>query len=219
MLSKIDNHAELALARVAEQYKKSTRINGIIESVADQWQEVDDALWQLATERYLFSDAEIGGVTVNYEAEGVQLDVIGALLDETRGAYSDDEYRLILKGKIKLLKSSGTAENLIDIFATCEPDATITVQTWPPAYVTVTLSDVITATDAGVYVRFIRDGRAAGVAGTLLWQETADAGCLILYAYGDADPNGDGVLDTDTSTGLGDATDPTTGGALTGAAG
>ena len=212
MLSKVDNHAELALARVAEQYKGSTRITGIIESVADQWQEVDDALWQLATERYLFSDAEIGGLTVNYEAEGDQLDVIGRLLGETRGSYTDAEYRLILKGKIKVLRSSGTAENLIDIFATCEPDATITVKTWPPAYVTVTLSDPITATDAGVYVRFIREGRAAGVEGTVEWQECADAACLTLSDEAD-------YPDTSYTTGLGDTADALAGGYLTGASG
>jgi hypothetical protein len=212
MLAKIDNHAELALARVAEQYKNSTRLRGLIESVADQAQEIDDALWQLATERYLHSDAEIGGATVNYEAVGEQLDVIGRILDESRGAFTDDEYRLVLKGKIKVLKSSGTAEELIAIFYAVEPDSTITVRTDPPAYVVVILSDPITATEASVYVRFIRDGRAAGVAGTLEWQECVDASCLTLS-------DAAGYPETDTNTGLGDTANAAAGGYFTGAAG
>lgn len=211
-LSFIDDHSAQALARVAQEYKQSTRLLGIIESVVDNWQELDNAFWQLATERYLFTDVEIDQTTVNYEAEGVQLDVIGRILGLDRAALTDDEYRLALKAKIKVIHSSGTGEELIDIFATVEPDATVTVATEPPAYVTVTLSDPVTAAEAYLYRSFLRDGRAAGVAGTLLWQESSDATCLTLS-------NATAYPETDTLTGLGDTADTNAGGYLTGAGG
>ena len=103
-------------------------------------------------------------------------------------------------------------EELIAVFVCMEPDALITVATWPPAYVTVEISTVITAAKAVLYRSFLRQARAGGVAGTLLWQETADAGCLILSDEGD-------YPEMSTTQGLGDATDQTTGGVLSGAGG
>lgn len=211
--TRITDHIDQALARLAQQYKDKPLIVGMIEALTDQFQDLDDAAWQLATECYLYNDAELGGgATVYYEAEGEQLDVIGAIIGEPRGALTDDEYRLVLRARTKLNRSSGTAENLIDIFHALLPTALITVQTWPPAYVTLTISTVVTAAEALLYRRFLREGRAAGVAGTLLWQEGDDAHCFI-FSDAAAYP------ETDTNTGLGDATDPDAGGHLTGAAG
>lgn len=214
--SRITDHVEQALARLAQQYKDKPLIAGMIEALADQFQDLDDAAWQLATECYLYTDAEIGGgATVYYEAEGEQLDVLGVILGEAREALSDADYRLTLRAKVKLNHSSGTTENLLAIFHALIPTLAlgevITVTTWPPAYVTLTVPVVITAAEALIYRRFLREGRAAGVQGLLLWQESADANTLILS---------DAAVypEFDTNTGLGDATDPDAGGYLTGAA-
>ena len=211
-LSYIDTHSTDALARIAEQYKDSTRLRGLISSIADQVQDIDDAIWELATERYLYSDAEIGDTTVNYVAEGDQLDVLGRILNLTRQNMTDAQYRLALKGQVKMLKSSGTVEELIAIFAAARPDATITVANSYPAGFTLTLTDdVIETALSNILVKFVHNGRAAGVYGILEWQETADAGCLILS-------DAASYPETSTTTGLGDVSDPLTGGALTGAA-
>lgn len=175
-LSYIDDHVDQALARCAQQYKQSTRLLGLLEAVVDQVQALDDAFWQLATERYLFTDAEIGSVTVNYEAVGVQLNVIGRILGEDRANLTDDQYRLVLKGKIRILRSSGTAEELVSIFHALFPDAVPTVTTRLPAYVSVQIDDPITATEAAIGSRFLRQGRAAGVHGSFRWQQSATAG-------------------------------------------
>lgn len=213
MLSYVDNHVELATARVAEEHKSNSHLVGIIEANAAQWQEIDNALWQLATERYLSTDAEIGTSTVFYEAEGVQLDVIGRILGLTRQNLTDAQYRQMLRAQIKVLHSAGTAEQLIGIFAAARPTATVVVSTQPPAYVYVTLDDDIIEAGLGdILVLMIRRGRAAGLAATLLWQETADSGCLTLS-------DATAYPETSAALGLGDATDLNTGGALTGAAG
>lgn len=211
-LSYIDTHATDALARVGEQYHNSTRLRGIISAAADQVQDIDDALWALATERFLYSDAEIGGATVNYVAEGEQLDVLGRILGITRQNMTDAQYLLMLKGRVRLLMSSGTVEELIAIFAAARPDATVTVTTLPPATFTLTLTDdVIETALANTLVKFVHDGRAAGVYGILEWQETADTGCLILS-------DAAAYPETSATTGLGDETNSATGGALAGAA-
>lgn len=209
-LSYIDTHAEDALARVATQYKDSTRLKGLIEVNADQWQLIDDALWQLATERYLYSDAEINDVTVNYVAVGEQLDVLGRILGLTRQNMADDDYRAALKAQVKVLHSSGTAEELIGVFHCVEPDATITITDYPPACFTLTLSDPITVPESAVYLKFIRRARAAGVRGILCWQHVEDSNSLILS-------DAAAYPETSATTGLGDATDETLGGYLSGA--
>ena len=176
MLSKIDTHAADAAARIGQEYKASPRICGVIATHAGQIQELDDALWQLATERYL----DVTVDSVYYEAVGIQLDVIGSILAESRGAMTDDEYRLVLKAKIRLIKSSGTVEELVAIFHALFPLATITVTTRPPAYVSVHVSGVITATEGAIGRRMCRQGRAAGVHGSFRWQEDATAALFTL---------------------------------------
>ncbi|HEY6009211.1 MAG TPA: hypothetical protein VIU40_12875, partial [Geobacteraceae bacterium] len=91
-------------------------------------------------------------------------------------------------------------------------DATVTVENKYPADFYLTIADdVIESALSNILVKFVHDGRAAGVGGCLLWQETADSGCLILS-------DSAAYPETSSTTGLGDSTNATAGGALTGAA-
>ena len=216
--TRVSDHVAQALGRLAEQYKNKPLIAGMVAALVQQFQDLDDAAWQLATECYLYNDAELGGATVYYEAEGLQLDVLGVILGMRRQALTDDEYRLVLRAQVKLNRSSGTTEELLTIFHALLPTDVVVAKTWPPAYVTLTIPSVVTAAEAALYQRFLRQARAAAVAGTMLWQETADPGCFILSDAADC-PAGAPYLEIDTNTGLGDATDPTAGGDLTGAGG
>lgn len=210
MLYPIDDHVARALDRLAEQYRASTKLIGMLSALVQQIQEIDDAEWELATERYLYSDVEIGVVTPFFEAEGVQLDMIGVILQETRGSLTDVEYRLVLRAKVKLMRSSGTIEELIAIFHALDAAGSVVITPYYPACFTLTISHVLNAAEAAVHVRFIRQGRAAGVGGCLLWQESTDAHCLILS-------DAAAYPEVDTNTGLGDLADPDAGGFFTGA--
>ena len=157
------DHAQQALGRLAEEYRGKPLIEGLFNAVSVEVQELEDAIYQLSTERYLD------------DAVGVQLDALGVILAEERGAFTDDPYRVVLKAKRLVNKSSGTTEELIAIFKLLEPTATITVTTWPPACVTVEIDVPITAAKEVLYRRFLRKARMAGVGGQLLWRESADA--------------------------------------------
>jgi hypothetical protein len=165
-LTHILNHGALALARLAEQYRNKPRIAGLFTAVGAEVRAVEDALYQLYTER---------GIDTGV---GTQLDAIGAVLAEPRGAATDAEYRLILKAKIRVNKSSGTAENLIAVFHAALPTTLVTVTTWTIAYVTVEIDATITAAAAVLYRRFLRTARAGGVAGVLVWRECPAAECF-----------------------------------------
>lgn len=114
-----------------------------------------------------------------------------------------------------MLRSSGTVPDLIAVFAALGETAIITQ--WFPACFELLIESLITAATAALYVSFVRRSRVAGVRGILRWQEVADANCFTLSDAADC-PVGAPYLELDTNTGLGDATDPTAGGCLTGAA-
>lgn len=193
----ITDHATQALARLAQQYKGKPLIEGLISLLCTQIQEIEDAIWQMASERLLDN------------AIGAQLDRLGGILGQTRGAYTDEEYRLILRAKVLINRSSGTAEELIAIFSTVEPDATITVTDWPPACFELLLSDAISAADALMYRRFLTMARAGGVRGILRWYEVATTQRLTLSTHTS--------FTTSTSRGLSSTAAPTVGGHLGGA--
>lgn len=206
MLSYIDNHVDLALARVAQQYRGKARIEGVLTAIVDPLQEADNALWQLATERYLFSDAEIGSTTVNYQAVGVQLDVIGRIIGLTRSGMTDDDYRAALKAQVRVIKSSGATEEIIAVFYCVEPDSTITITNWTIASLTCELDLPITASEAVLYRRFLRQARAAGVKGILLWRQSPHINCFKFCSAGEVDGSGNGPTGTDQGFGEGNLT-------------
>jgi len=168
-------HADDAHERLAQMYRDKPILEGILAAVCAEVQEIENAIWQLASERgivllYLDGDPQFS------EAVGHQLDVVGKILNLTRGSMTDAEYRLALRAQIRVLKSSGTVEELIAVFVCVEPDALITVTTRPPAYFSLHLSEPITATEAALYRSFLRRARAGGVYGSLRWQQSATAG-------------------------------------------
>lgn len=85
-----------------EQYKKSVKLKGMIDSQNDQADDLEQALFEIRALFYIDT------------AEGVQLDVIGAIFRTTRNGLSDTAYR----AKIKFngsLASSGEPEIIISI--------------------------------------------------------------------------------------------------------
>ena len=163
----ITNPDELALARVLQQYVGKPRIEGQISAHAAQIQAVEDALWQLMVGQYL--DA----------AEGVQLDRLGAVLVEPRGALGDAQYALVLAAKIRMLRSSGTVPDILAVFATLVPDVDFRLIQAFPASETLFLDDPIDGDNAPLFASFLARARVAGVTGRLVYH-TAPTGRLLI---------------------------------------
>lgn len=106
MLTPIDNHEELALERLREQYKDRPKLQAFIRSMVSEIQELEDAFQALAVERGLD------------EAEGLQLDNLGDIvgLDRITGE-SDDDYRVRLRAKIAQNISQGEPEAVMTLMA------------------------------------------------------------------------------------------------------
>lgn len=104
MITIITDHIQQAKDRLREQYKNSENILALIESWTGQIQELEEILFQLTTDRSIFT------------AIGIQLDLLGQLLNKPREGRSDTDYRIVLLAKVAQNISQGTPEELINAF-------------------------------------------------------------------------------------------------------
>jgi hypothetical protein len=191
----ITDHVDRALARVLQQYRGRPKIEGQIEAHADQSQSVEDALWGLGTGRLL------------EDAEGVVLDRFGQILNEARGALTDELYALSLGAKIRLLRSSGTVPDIIDVFETLRPALEFHLVQWFPAGFILTVETPTTLAESALLASFLRRARIAGVRGQMVFfLDDVDT----VFTFSD-----DGSSHTDADRGFADDAQ-TTGGHLAG---
>lgn len=181
----VTDHVTRALARVIQQYKGLPKIEGLIAAHAAQAQEVEDALWDLGTKRYLD------------DAEGVQLDRLGEVLVEPRGALLDAQYSLVLAARIRMLRSSGTVEDILAVMRCVLPTQTLALIQWYPAAFTLDVHEQIDAEDVDILARILRRSRAAGVRGQMIYT-LSDPDETFLFADADVEQNSDtqGFADT-----------------------
>ncbi len=104
-ITKITTHVNDARKRLLEQYKNKPHVEGTLEAINNQVQEIENTGWDLKENRSLDT------------ATGVQLDGIGEIVNlERPTGMSDTEYRIRLKAQIQILISNGEPETIIRIF-------------------------------------------------------------------------------------------------------
>lgn len=100
----VTNHQQAAKNRLREQYKGKPIIEGLLDSWTGQIQDLEQVFIDLSTKRSLVA------------SEGIQLDLLGELLDVLRQGKTDAAYRIALRAKIAKNFSRGTPEDVIAIF-------------------------------------------------------------------------------------------------------
>lgn len=154
MTTQITNHVAQAKARLKEQFKEKTKYVALLEALVAPCQDIEDALWQLFSERWIDT------------AVGDQLDNLGTVIGQDRAGLSDDNYRAYLRARIAANKSNGTVEDLIRITELIVNDeaAHIVVEQQFPAAVVVKVEDAaasVATSDA--LIAFLKLAKAAGV--------------------------------------------------------
>lgn len=81
-------------------WKTKPYANGLIVSVGELFQEIEDLFQSILTGRNI------------YDAVGAQLDMIGALLNEPRDGRLDEAYRTVLLAKVSTIGASGTIRDV-----------------------------------------------------------------------------------------------------------
>ena len=116
--TRITDHVDAALARLISQFRSPKPVlHGMIRSYVDQLQGLEDVLWDVLNHRLL---DPAPGESVG--AEGVQLDILGKIVGQPRLGLSDAAYRTAIKLRIRVNRSRGSSEDLIQILRLAMPD-------------------------------------------------------------------------------------------------
>jgi len=143
-------HVNQAVARLIQQYRDKPRMEALIAIYSRQVQDLEDALWQLATER--FADTAIGA----------QLDVLGIIVGQERQGLGDDDYRALIAARIAANNSEGTAPDIYKVaLAALGGAGNVRIEFKPPASFIVYFEDPIPFADE-IINDLIQDARAAG---------------------------------------------------------
>lgn len=153
LVSEILDHADRARARLLQQYRGMTKLESVLNIVSTHVQELETALWDIWEVRTL--DA----------ATGAQLDLIGRVVKMPREGATDTTYRLRIRARIRLMRSSGLVEDIIGVFVLLVPSgvALRVVQQFPAGFVLRLEELAIGGGDVAAYLSFLGEVKAAGV--------------------------------------------------------
>jgi hypothetical protein len=169
-----------------EQYKNRPNFVALITTFVTQIQNLENAIFSIDYGR------SIAG------AVGVQLDLLGTIVDEARNGLSDTEYRLFLLGKIGENSSNATADNVSQVLANLLGSNQVQEQDLYPAGVGLLGAGSLDPSLINLVYSLVQGSLAAGV--RLEFLETYDPSQAFAFAglYDDALGFGDY---TDTSVG------------------
>lgn len=193
-ITKITTHQVDAKARLPGEMISSTNFRAFLDVLVKPYQDIEDLLISL-----------LDGHSVE-TAVGVQLDVVGSILDLKRlsATETDTAYRTRLLGRAAEFSASGEAETLISVwFAIWSPVVTIWYDEFKPAAFEVTaelVADPGSADQDQAAVIAIGKAKAGGVAAVTAVVEEHP------FIWGDAalaDASGD--LANDANHGWGDS--------------
>jgi hypothetical protein len=177
MATQIVEHVEETLARLTIALKDKPRIAAFLMVFAEQTQAIENALWELLTER---------GIET---AIGEQLDVIGRIVGQVRAGESDDIYRQLVRARISANFSKGLTEDLLRVASQIladEEDVYFEIESQRIADVVLrVLGVVMSAATAGNVVDLLGESVAAGVRILIEYPTDTDAET---FRFDSADP-------------------------------
>lgn len=155
-----EQYQQQALSRLPEQFKGQERWAGFLLALAGQHQDAEAAIYTLFTGRQLAT------------AVGAALDQYGAIVGQERGSLDDTSYRLRIRARLILNRSSGTIPEILNIFSLLT-DLELELQEYPPAAFELRFSggELELPTD---FAAILSAARAAGVGANLLYQLDLD---------------------------------------------
>lgn len=195
----ISNHYELAMSRLAEEFRGIPEIAVYIKAKARQTQDQENAIFGLLS--------ALGVDNANAYLLGIYAKIVG-LKPSGRALES---LRSFVRARILLNRSSGTIPELLAIVKLLVPSNAVTVVTQGKASEVFRIDGVaFPDADAFDVALMLGRGRVGGVRGVLEWSASAPEATFDLD-----DATG---ATASPGLGLGDASDPSVGGALSSAA-
>ena len=121
--SLISTHVADAQDRLIRQYKQGSNVKEIAGAIVGPFQQSENDLYEL----YSINEIDV--------MEGDNLDRIGGIIGQERLGFSDEDYRIFLKGKIGVNSSRGTLNDIISLWNLFNPNETIEILEQYPAQI------------------------------------------------------------------------------------
>lgn len=161
------SHVAQGLGRLIDQYRNKPRFRAFLQIYLEEVQELEDAIWSL----YAARDPS----TLNTSMQ----DLIGRIVKQARRGLDNAAYSLFLKAKIRVLKSRGTAADLIKIAKLLLGAVPFSYgEEYPAASVIQTLAALTQDPDA--IFEMLNAAKLGGVRLFFQWMVSADS-----FTYGD----------------------------------
>jgi hypothetical protein len=153
------DHVSRAVARLIERYRQP-RTSALLASWVAELQAVEDAYWQLYTERHLAT------------ASGATLDLLGDIVGQPRDGRDDATYRLWISARVLVQRSSGTTEQIIAIADKLAGGNTVVLREYYPASFVLDMGALDSHTGLQI-AQLIVPAKAAGVRFMATWSNVA----------------------------------------------
>lgn len=124
------DHAADAVVDSLDQYSEKPRFHAMLAAFMAQIQSLEDVSQDELTMRSV------------YTAEGVQLDVLGDIVDLERGELSDDAYRIFILGKIYANRADGQIDQIYELLTGILGKDTVHVHEYWPCAMEIWSSDI-----------------------------------------------------------------------------
>lgn len=161
-LTQRTDYVEQAHARLPRFFRDKPRLFAIIAAAAEGAQDFEAHAFSMYLPRFLEN------------AAGATLDVYGAIVGQERGGMDDASYRLRIRARMALNRSSGTIPDLIRIAQLLVPDNTVLLRESFPAAILMQIAGGATPLSEDVY-QVLYAAKAGGVSFRLTTQDGADA--------------------------------------------
>lgn len=102
-LTIVDNQVETAIRRLLYQFKDKPNFEAFVTAFVQQFQDIEDVIGQLLTDRQVDT------------ATGENLNILGRIVGQPREGRTDADYRIWIKARIQINKSSGLTEEIYNV--------------------------------------------------------------------------------------------------------
>lgn len=218
---RIKTHVAQAEATLTSRYREKPNTLAMLRAFVRRVQELEEAIWDVIEGRLLV--ASVGqkvpwdngaGADTLVDAQGAQLDMLGALVGEARIGRADSVYATAIRLRLRIARSSGTPNDLIEIAKLSYPGAEVVYIDSIPAetgFLPAQARISIAPTDGSVAAQ-LRRAKPAGVALEVLegvnptksfrWGSSSGGVTAGRHTWGNA-PSG---VDADSRWGTGSST-------------
>lgn len=186
----MDDHVEAGLALLIDHYKEKPVLEAYIRSFLSRIQELEDAIRDVIVGRLLDT------------ATGAQLDILGAIVGQSRTSEDDDLFRARIRTRILANRSRGNPIDIIAVARSALGSDDLTYTELYPATVLVETIEAVSSASAAVIAEFLRAAKSAGTRITYHYSSDDGEDTFAFSSSDDPEP--------DTSRGFG-GDDPTTG--------